>query len=365
MKINMPVTQTEYVLKETDSIVSKTDLKGVITYVNEDFLRISGFSKDELIGTSHNIVRHPDMPPEAFADLWDSLKAGRPWTGLVKNRCKNGDYYWVHANVTPIFENSQLTGYMSVRSKPERAQIEAAGNAYRLFREGKAGNLKIQDGKAVKSTIWGKLNMFTKLTIKSRLTMVIAIMSTLLLVVGGLGLMGMSKSNEGLHSVYEQRTVPMNQISNIQKLLLTNRLRIAVSLVSPTPEAIQKNAAEVEQNIAEITRIWDVYAATPLAPEEKTLADKFAGDRKEFVAEGLKPAIAALRANDIALANKIIVDKVRPLYEPVGDGIQKLMQYQLDGAKHEYEAAQSRFSSTRNIAIGMILAGITIAIWMG
>ncbi|MDP1706117.1 MAG: PAS domain-containing protein, partial [Sulfurimicrobium sp.] len=130
MKNNQPVTNVEYVLKETDSIVSKTDLKGVITYINEDFLRISGFSESELIGTSHNIVRHPDMPVEAFADLWASLKAKRPWTGMVKNRCKNGDYYWVMANATPIYEGGQCVGYMSVRSKPTQEQISAASSAY-------------------------------------------------------------------------------------------------------------------------------------------------------------------------------------------------------------------------------------------
>ncbi|MGZ4981680.1 MAG: PAS domain-containing protein, partial [Methylobacter sp.] len=118
MKKNLPVTDVEYSLTERDSVVSKTDLKGIITYINEDFLRISGFTQQELIGSSHNIVRHPDMPPEAFEDMWRSLKAGRPWTGIVKNRCKNGDFYWVLANATPIHENDQLIGYMSVRSKP-------------------------------------------------------------------------------------------------------------------------------------------------------------------------------------------------------------------------------------------------------
>jgi PAS fold. len=84
MKTNMPITDVEYSLKETDSVVSKTDLRGTITYINDDFLRVSGFTTEELIGSSHNIVRHPDMPSEAFADLWKTLKQGRPWTGLVK-----------------------------------------------------------------------------------------------------------------------------------------------------------------------------------------------------------------------------------------------------------------------------------------
>ena len=123
MRTNTPVTNVEYELRDGSSIVSKTDLKGLITYVNPDFIEASGFTEKELIGQPHNMVRHPDMPEEAFADLWVTLKAGRPWTGIVKNRCKNGDHYWVIANVTPIFDSGSIVGYMSVRSKPTREVI--------------------------------------------------------------------------------------------------------------------------------------------------------------------------------------------------------------------------------------------------
>ncbi|MDP3608276.1 MAG: methyl-accepting chemotaxis protein [Methylophilus sp.] len=136
MKINMPVTQKEVELADTSSIVSKTDLKGRITYINRDFIDISGFTEAELIGQSHNIVRHPDMPPEAYVDLWSTVKAGRPWNGMVKNRCKNGDHYWVEANVAPIRQGGAVVGYMSVRSKPSRQQVEAAERLYRQWREG-------------------------------------------------------------------------------------------------------------------------------------------------------------------------------------------------------------------------------------
>ncbi|MBL8484135.1 MAG: PAS domain-containing protein, partial [Rhodocyclaceae bacterium] len=147
MKVNLPVTQREAEMRDGMTIVSKTDLKGVITYINRDFLEISGFTEKELIGTSHNIVRHPDMPKEAFEDLWNSLKEGRPWTGLVKNRCKNGDHYWVMANAAPIRENGRIVGYMSVRTRPAREAVAAAEAAYALFRDGKAKGLQIRDGK--------------------------------------------------------------------------------------------------------------------------------------------------------------------------------------------------------------------------
>ena len=125
MKINLPVTSTEREVGESNSIVSKTDLKGVITYANRDFVEISGFSESELLGHAHNIVRHPDMPQEAFEDLWRSLRAGRSWVGHVKNRCKNGDFYWVEAHISPLCENGVVVGYMSVRRRADRDTVAA------------------------------------------------------------------------------------------------------------------------------------------------------------------------------------------------------------------------------------------------
>ena len=143
MKVNLPVTNNEYPLTEQHSIVSTTDLKGITTYANKDFIDISGFEGNELIGKNHNVVRHPDMPVEAFADLWDTLKAGKSWMGIVKNRCKNGDYYWVDAYVTPIFENGHVSGYQSVRAKPERDCVDRADKFYTLLREKKMPRFKL------------------------------------------------------------------------------------------------------------------------------------------------------------------------------------------------------------------------------
>jgi len=149
MRTNMPVTNVEREFRDGETIVSKTDLKGMITYVNPYYCEMSGYSEHESIGQPHNYIRHPDMPPEAFADLWNTLKSGKPWTGIVKNRCKNGDYYWVEANATPIRENGQVVGYMSVRGKVERSRIEATARVYQEIRDGKS-HYKIREGKAVK-----------------------------------------------------------------------------------------------------------------------------------------------------------------------------------------------------------------------
>jgi aerotaxis receptor len=148
MRQNLPVTNQEVELDEDQAIVSKTDLDGNIVYVNPYFEHISGFCAAELIGQPQNIMRHPDMPAQAFADLWQTIRAGIPWTGLVKNRCKNGDFYWVKANITPIKENGRTIGYMSVRTKADRAQIATAAEAYRKIASG-ARNIRIKNGQVV------------------------------------------------------------------------------------------------------------------------------------------------------------------------------------------------------------------------
>jgi methyl-accepting chemotaxis protein len=361
----MPITNVEYVLTETDSIVTKTDLEGKITYASDDFIRISGFTKEELIGASHNIVRHPDMPPEVFEDLWKSMKMGYPRSAVIKDRCKNGDFFWVLANVAPLYENDRLIGYISVRHKPSQKQVAEVVDAYRKFREGKADNLKIQDGKIVKKTLPGRLPNLEDISIKARIGIVIAVMSILLLVIGGMGLFGMSKDSEGLRTVQKHHMSSLSQASRIQKLMLTNQLRLAACLLNPDSELVRKNIADVGQNTAIINKAMDAYLESSLSPTERALLEQLAGDRKRYLSEGLQPVISALRSNDAALANKLVNDKINPLYEPVDEGIRKLLQLQLDDTGEELDASRLRYYSTRELAVVLIASSILLALWLG
>ncbi|HYE34453.1 methyl-accepting chemotaxis protein [Methylocaldum sp.] len=137
MKINLPVTENESTYPADTQLISTTDLKGIITYANKDFQTVAGFSEQELLKKNHNIVRHPDMPPEAFADLWATLKKQDPWMGIVKNRCKNGDHYWVDAFVMPMLQGDSVVGYESVRVKPSRECVARAEKLYRVIRDKK------------------------------------------------------------------------------------------------------------------------------------------------------------------------------------------------------------------------------------
>ena len=160
MRTNLPVTQSEYVLPPDLTLVSVTDLKGRITYCNAAFVAASGYPQAELLGQPHNLVRHPDMPEEAFRDLWTTIESGHPWQGVVKNRRKNGDHYWVMANATPMRDADRIVGYLSVRMAPSREQIDAAQALYaRMQAEARDQRLRIglRAGRVVRLDPVGRL----------------------------------------------------------------------------------------------------------------------------------------------------------------------------------------------------------------
>ena len=168
MRLNTPITNQEILLADGKTIVSTTDLHGNIRYANPYFVEISGFTEEELIGAPQNIVRHPDMPVEAFADMWQSIRAGNPWSGLVKNRCKNGDHYWVFANVTPVLERGQAAGYMSVRTRPSREQVAQAEALYAEFKAGNPRGLVLRNGRVERGGLRGRLAALQRLSLRTQ-----------------------------------------------------------------------------------------------------------------------------------------------------------------------------------------------------
>lgn len=168
--LKRPVTGVEVDFLDGETIVSSTDPQGRITYVNGYFIEISGYSEAELVGQPHRMIRHPDMPAAAFADMWATLKKGRPWVGMVKNRCKNGDHYWVEANVSPIYDaKGQLEGYVSVRRKPTRVQVAEAERLYREIREGRLKRFEIENGVVHPPSVARAFNPLWRLSLTFRL----------------------------------------------------------------------------------------------------------------------------------------------------------------------------------------------------
>jgi methyl-accepting chemotaxis protein-1 (serine sensor receptor) len=204
-----------------------------------------------------------------------------------------------------------------------------------------------------------------QLKISTRLIILLGVMSVLLIAIGALGLFGISQTNASLRTVFEDRTLPMGQIADINRLNLRNRLALDGALLHPLPAEVSKAVADIEANMDAINKVWATYMSTSLTPQEAVLAKQLAHDRAQFAQEGMRPAVAALRANDLDGARLLVFEKIRPLYAPVGEGVDKLMALQVDVAHEEYHAALVRYDTLRAWAIGSTVVGLLVAVLFG
>jgi aerotaxis receptor len=307
MRINLPVTDTEYPLTDRHVVASATDLKGRITYVNPDFVEVSGFDKAELIGAPHNIVRHPDMPPQAFEDLWRTLQAGKPWRGLVKNRRKNGEYYWVEAFVAPVRADGAVVGYLSVRVRADRRKVQAAAEVYRALREGRAKGLCIREGRIAHTGLRGFAERVRDLGIGARLA---------------LGLAAAFALGAGAALLAQRGSGPEAPASNA--LWWLGAPAVAMSLVA---------------------WLWHAVTASIAAPLKRAivLAQSLASDRVEKL-EGaatgeMRVLLASLQQAQRQLSH--IVANVRDCAEAVGSAAQQIASGNADLSSRTEEQASS------------------------
>jgi len=354
MKINMPVTQTQIELKDNSQIVSKTDLKGRITFVNREFLEVSGFTEAELIGQSHNIVRHPDMPPEAYADLWETVKSGKPWIGIVKNRCKNGDHYWVEAVVSPISEHGQVTGFISARKKASRQQIEGAMRYHRKLKEGQSWSADMMD----------KLRAYKRnFTIKARIITIFAAVTLSISMVGLIGIKGIEDTNEAVKTLYQDRVIPLQQLKIVADMY-------AVNIVDTSHKVRNGNLtwaageANVEIALKEVDKQWKAYTATYLVEEEKKL---IAEAEPLFAKANAATADlqSILRAHDDKRLSTFTISELYPAIDPLSDKITALINLQLKVSAEVYADANADYQLHSKVGAAFLALGLALTALLG
>jgi aerotaxis receptor len=358
MRTNLPVTAVEHFISDETLIVSKTDIKGRLTYFNDQFVAASGFAEQELMGQPHNIVRHPDMPPEAFEYLWTTLKAGKPWAGAVKNRRKNGDFYWVMASATPIWENGQITGYMSVRSKLPADQREEAERVYALLRAGKAQKYTVTAGVIRRRAMADHFAIFTQ-TLKARLVTLVGCLAGFLLTVGMVGILAAYNSDTRLQSLYQNQLVQVSDLARVNELMRENMLILYAAAADGL--AGKKGgdvAAVISKNSAAISTVFENFTAT--TAEAKALAATMAEKRREFLEHGLKPGLALLSAGKFDELPRQLAEKAGPLFVPVKEAGDKLIALQMNRAKDDYDSAERNFNVVASVAIGLLIAGLLL-----
>ena len=354
MKNNQPVSQREITFPPNVYLVSRTDLKGIITYANDAFVEISGFSREELIGKSHNIVRHPDMPTAAFKDLWATVQSGMPWRGVVKNRSKNGDFYWVEAFVVPIKKNAQTVGYMSVRTPPKAQKRASADAIYKAT--GLNGNLP-KTGKPA-------------LSLRARLWGALALLIALMALIGFLGINGLNQGDAQMRQMYEQNLVTSNLVNRMSMLLANNRAQIMLGLqhdpAGPN-SALHDHPLDMHidntlQNREEINIILEGLKQQKFSEKQAELLAKFSDVRERFSKEGINLARDLLKNGKYLETNKLLLTKINPLYIEMSKASDELIQQLSNDARHDFEAAEARDATIRNITIGALIFAVLVAL---
>ncbi|EJN13100.1 PAS domain S-box [Bradyrhizobium sp. YR681] len=365
MRKNLPVTDKEYEIGDDVFIVSRTDVKGRLTYFNDQFVAASGFTEEELKMQPHNIVRHPDMPPEAFEDLWNTIKEGKPWAGAVKNRRKNGDYYWVAASATPIWEGGKINGYMSIRAKLPVEQRRDAERIYALYRAGKAQGYRLQSGTVRRRSAFDVLKVFSG-TLKARLASLVALQSVFLLVMGLVGLMTAYDSNKRLTTIYEDRAVPLAQLFEINDRMKEASIMLYQAAVDGRAgKPVAEVEGRVRKNSEAINKVWAEYIATYLTPEEKIAAQAFTERRKDYRDVGIDaglPLLAAAKFDELATLQ---AGKTSELFARAKAELDKLVAIQIDVAKSEYDAAERGYRLMLGVALGLVVLALIACAWCG
>ncbi len=360
MRVNEPITNRDMVLPAGKPLVSRTDVGGRIVFANQAFVRVSGFTEKELLGQPQNLVRHPHVPSAVFADLWATLKAGMPWEGLVKNRAKSGDHYWVRANVVPVQENGAITGYISVRQAAQADEVATAEAAYAAMREGRGTGLALREGALVPSRWWQRLGAWGR-GITGRMVLVFAGMLALLGLVSWLGLAGMAASNASLRTVYLDRTVCLDQIAEVLRLTQSNQL-LRFGIASGAAD-VEARLATINANSQRINTIWREYKATYLTPEEAELARQFEAAQAAYRAGGRARSMELIAARDLPALTLHLRDKELPLFVAVQQVGEQLLALQLRVAAEEFTEAEANFSQRLWLALGctalaMLAAGL-------
>lgn len=335
MRFNLPVTDKEHLVAPGTSIVSKTDLRGQIIYANDAFVEISGYTRDELIGQPHNILRHPDMPAQAFAHLWETLKKGNPWKGIVKNRTKDGGFYWVKAVIVPVRKEDQTIGYMSVREPAARDEIEQAEAFYAELRS---------SGSSIRENPLRSL-----MTIRTGFFLGVLFVILLMIAGGVLGIGGLVFSNSTVETLHLSRITPMAKSSELDSELQ----RLRGKLISGGEHHVLGDALQTYGERME--RLLNDLDAIPLEDDEAELRSALVRAYRELQEQ----ARARLRSN-AATASIPDMGALGWHFEQLHERIHDFQTAIYHASKKNYTGMQERNQLIWEIALIGLLGGILI-----
>ncbi len=359
MKNTIKPTQKAITLPNSEVIISKTDLHGNITDVNETFTTTSGYSREALIGKPQSIIRHPDMPPQVFAELWATISAGQTWRGLIKNLAKNGDYYWVESQVSSIKQQGDIIGYASVCSAPTQKQINEAEQTYQAMRH---------------HTYHQPRTGFQlrHLTLRPRLTLFAFALAMLSALVGSVGIIGQATSNAQYESLINTHIIPATHLKQSLAALSEIRAQLLLALQHDPNQLFAKehdhplrfHHEQIEQQIlrAQTELAQAINSSTSSYTEQLNVMREL---ESKLITQGVLPTVKLQQSGQFTEANATFLHQVNPLIKNL-DTLATPLLTQIDNdSLNAMHYAQQRYQLVFIASILLTLAGILFAIIIG
>ncbi|MCW4148575.1 methyl-accepting chemotaxis protein [Halomonas sp. 18H] len=361
MRNNQPVTQQEYPLTEETVLISRSDLKGNVTYANPTFVEVSGYSRDELIGAPHNLIRHPDMPEAAFANLWKTLQAGTTWQGLVKNRRKNGDHYWVHATLAPLRDGDRIVGYTSVRRKAIPKAVAKAEKVYAEMREkGKSRHYTLVRGELRRKGVIGIVSRFKLTSLRAKLIGMVLASVALIGIAGGLGIYGLMVSGDRLDTLSRSGLDDVASLQGIEQAAGQVVDELDPAVLNPRAVDADELAASVGTKRERIEARWDEYRADE-DPDSQALQSF--GSALGNWSDGVDQAVTALVEKESYDAFVAFNDIVKPGTQTLQAEVSQLVESERTfAAEMLAEADQGR---QQMMIAQLVLMGLGAAVMIG
>ena len=364
MRNNQPVIDQEFVINESDYLISRTDLKGRITYANPAFIKVSGFTREELIGAPHNIIRHPDMPPAAFANLWETLQKGENWSGVIKNRRKDGSHYWVQSTVTPIVEGGKVVGYTSVRVKVTDKSRRLAEKHYPQLLAGRKRGVKLDHGELKPRGMLPAIRRLNLRSLKGRLVTMTVLALVVLAGSGGVSLFALHQSGQRLEQLTNNGLEDLARLQKIDQLMSKGRSLVDKPVSNPMAADLAPVNEQVDALIAELNKTWNAYYQDRPANQTAT-AETFAADLQSYVDDGLKGVMTALNGGDFYQSYVAYNDVLEANSDQISSDLNALVEAKrASGTEMAISAAESQ-RTIMIILISLLAVGAILLIAVG
>jgi PAS domain S-box-containing protein len=362
-------------ISEGAFILARMDAEGKITFANRALVETSGWSEGELNGQTLAALMHPDTPPEVAADMWSRIKAGKAWSGVYQHACKGGGAFWVASNVSALWENGQVAGYIALSRNPGGAEIEAAQKTHAQIKTG-AGALSLRDSVLYRTGAVHQLHdRLSNISIKVRIWGMTALTGIAMLIVGGAGINGMMHSDAMIKDVYAKAMAPAELAMRIRFLLADNRSQImlgmqhnpASPLAAVHTHPLNLHLDVMTKNSVEITHSWDSLSKVKFDPAmaataKVTLAmESFQTARKQFGNEGILPAKSALQAGMYDDIGDMLADSINPLYEKLNRETDNLNQALASYAQESRTLAETEFRRVLGFSIAATVLAVLLA----